>query len=83
MFKCKVCLEKDKRIIDLKAQNHELMSMVKKLTLPAQFATSNIEANAIMDGTQDQLMVVEDNSESEAERLEIAREAHAMLTASY
>lgn len=83
MFKCKVCVEKDKRIADLHAQ---VAFLQKWVDTPQTTSLIQHEADAILSGVSHSIDV-SDNFESPSNaplsREEIAREAEALLTGAY
>ncbi len=80
IFKCRVCEEKDKRIADLAEQ----VEFLRRLALPprpdsASLPLVELEANAILNGSSDPILV-DPTSQSQEE---IDSEAARLLSGQY
>ena len=79
-FKCKVCLEKDKRLKD--AQNE--IQFLRSLLRSPELLASDIEMNKMLEGANSQIIDIRVPSEDEnKENLTIEREAVQILTGNY
>ena len=78
MFQCKICLEKNKRIEDLKEQ----IELLKKLAFPNNNNANaiNVEANSIMHGSND---IIDLTPEELARQQDIIQEQNALLYGTY
>jgi hypothetical protein len=81
LFKCRVCEEKDRRIVDLKSQLDDL----RRLVLPPNHSAGfihpiSVEADAILSGQQEPITL---SPEQEKEFDELQREADAILAGNY
>lgn len=80
-WNCKVCLEKDKRIVDLKSQIAHLQELVKQYTNTAYPKAVEIEANQILSGAN---TFVESLGHEEQKQLSaVERQAIELLTGNY
>lgn len=76
---CKICLEKDKRIEDLKADNARLWALSNPNRLTVTVPSIHQEADRIMSGGHDSQSVPEADPETQA----IIDEANRILSGNY
>lgn len=76
LFKCKVCVEKEKRIADLKDEIRTL----RRAFMSTARDTSTMEANAILSAENMVLNIPTDDAEEAAN---VENEAASLLTAGY
>jgi hypothetical protein len=87
MFKCKVCLEKDKRIADLKSQ----IDFYKTMLRPGEnLSAVHLEANKILEGANEPIYdmpVIEieqsDSKDVRTERRVIEQEFNTIISGNY
>lgn len=80
MFKCKVCLEKEKRIDEFKEQ----IAYLKSLLAPTQPVTKyELESDNLMNGGGAETIASEHSEEEAAKELEIQIEHDRILAGTY
>lgn len=72
MFKCKICIEKDKRIEDLKEQ---ILNLRLTLNPPPRINKYELEETVVMNGGGQQVVTQEDLEAEERENEKIQRES--------
>lgn len=82
--KCKVCQEREQRISDLKSE----IEYLRRLALPqnnAKIPLIELEANAMLNGTEEQIVIRSPNDENPGEpsQAEIDAEAQRILAGTY
>lgn len=83
MFQCKICLEKDKRILDLKDEISHIRNVLNPVR-PTQSLRYELEQDNLLSGANTETVKAPIDVESELqENLRLQKEQDSLLTGNY